>query len=254
MAEHGRDPETPEPGMLSGSDSTPSSARKQVRMGTSAYDREDYKAAIHTFRDVLAEYPGFADVRNKAGLSLAMVGRLEEALEQFDAALGINPNYSEAHLNRAIVLNELERFDEARESFIKAGDSERSWSGDYPAELGNRLAISHARLGDLYLEAGRPIRAADEYEEALNLRPTFLDVRSRLAEAYLQLGEVERAGRELEAILEANPDFVSARIRLGVVLRRLGDIDGAAREWSRAERQDPSDTRARAYLATLGSG
>ncbi len=216
-----------------------------------AFQGDEVDAAVRAFSDVIAEYPGFADVRNKAGLSLALVGRLEEALEQFEAALEINPEYAEAHLNRAIVLNDLERFDEAREAFFMAAEADGKWGGHLPSEIGTRIALAHARLGDLYVDAGQPERAVQEFEEALRLRPTFLDIRGRLAEALLEAGEVPRARGELEEILGANPEFVSARIRYGVVLQRLGDLEGAVREWTEAERLDPSDSRARAYLASL---
>jgi tetratricopeptide (TPR) repeat protein len=222
------------------------SARRLQSVGA-----DEYASALNAFMELLSEYPEFADVRNKAGLSLAMVGRLEDALEQFDAAVEINPTYAEAHLNRAIVLNDLERFDEARDAFTRAAQSDRKWGGDVPSEVGNRLAIAHARLGDLYVEAGKTARAVGEYEEALMLRPMFLDIRSRLAEAFLEIGEAGRAAEELGKILESNPGFVSARVRLGVALQRLGDLEGAAREWTLAADQDPGDTRARAYLANL---
>jgi tetratricopeptide (TPR) repeat protein len=239
-----------------GNDSSHGRARVDALLGDSfippeAFQGDDVAAALRAFSDVIAEYPGFADVRNKAGLSLALVGRLEEALEQFDAALEINPEYAEAHLNRAIVLNDLERFDEAREAFFKAAEADGKWGGRLPSEIGTRIALAHARLGDLYVDAGQADRAVQEFEEALRLRPTFVDIRGRFAEALIEAGEFARARVELEEILEVNPDLVSARIRYGVALQRLGDREGAVREWKEADRRDPSDSRARAYLASL---
>lgn len=227
------------------------SPAKRIGAGIRALEAEDYAAAARTFHDILEENPTLPDVRYRAGLALAMLGRWEEALEQLDMAVTLNPEYAEALLNRAIVLNELGRFDEARESFMRAGSADRRWSAEFPSELGNRLAVAHAKLGDLYLEFDRPARAAREYLEALEIRPTFLDIRSRLAEAYLRTGELERAGLELEAILQENPGFTSARVRLGLVLSRMGDLDGARREWERVMAQNPEDARARAYLAGL---
>ena len=52
-------------------------------------------------------------MHNKAGLCLAMMGEMERALAEFDEALKLNDTYAEAHLNRAIVLNDLGRFEEA---------------------------------------------------------------------------------------------------------------------------------------------
>lgn len=43
-----------------------------------------------------------------------------EALESFDSAILLKPDYAEAHYNRGNALKELERLDEANESFDRA--------------------------------------------------------------------------------------------------------------------------------------
>ena len=52
--------------------------------------------------------------RLNLGAALAMDGRADEALRVFDALLALNPSRDEAQLNRAIVLNQLGRPEEAR--------------------------------------------------------------------------------------------------------------------------------------------
>jgi tetratricopeptide (TPR) repeat protein len=227
-------------------------ARQKVARGISAWEREDYESALEMFIDVLAHFPRFADVRNKAGLCLAMLGRFEEALTHFDVALDENPAYAEAHLNRGIVLNELGRHEEAQEAFSKAGAIDRKDSRAFPSDVGNRIAVTHAQLGDLYLVADRPQEAMEHYRRALEIRPRFSDIRTKYAEALIELGEYEQARAELEAILEPRPGFVGARVRLGVVLQKLDDVDRAIHEWRRCLDEDPSDMRARAYLASVG--
>lgn len=234
--------------------SDPRQARQIVARGVSAWERDDFEAALDTFEAVLAEFPSFADVRNKAGLCLAMLGRHEEALGHFDAALEENPSYAEAHLNRGIVLNELGRHEEAQEAFSRAGELDQRDSRAFPSDVGNRIAVTHAQLGDLYLVADRPRDARDHYERALEIRPRFMDIRSKFAESLIELGDLERARDELETILEERPTFVGARVRLGVVLMKLEDIDRAIHEWRRCLGDDPSDMRARAYLASVGAG
>ncbi len=81
-------------------------ARGAVARGISAWERDDFESALATFEEVLEAHPYFADVHNKAGLCLAMLGRTEQALGHFEAALAINAAYAEAHLNRGIILNE----------------------------------------------------------------------------------------------------------------------------------------------------
>ena len=227
-------------------------ARERVARGVSAWERDDFESALETFLSVLQEHPTFADVHNKAGLCLAMLGRLEESLGHFDAALEQNPVYAEAHLNRGIILNELGRHEEAQAAFSRAGEIDTRDSRTYPSDVGNRIAVTHAQLGDLYLVANQPREAARHYESALAVRPRFMDIRSKYAETLIELGDLDQAKSELETILEARPWFVGARIRMGVVLQKLEDTEGAVREWTRCAADDPDDMRPRAYLASVG--
>ena len=195
----------------------------------------------------------FADVHNKAGLCMAMLGDREGTLAAFDAALALNSGYAEAHLNRGIVLNELGQHEEAQAAFSRAGQLDTRDGTTFPSDVGNQLAVTHAKLGDLYLVADRPAEAAQHYDAAVRIRPRFLDIRSKLAEALMDVGEPERARAELEHILEKNPWFTGARIRLGVVFHRLGYTPRAIVEWKRAAIDDPRDMRPRAYLVSVGA-
>jgi tetratricopeptide (TPR) repeat protein len=226
-------------------------ARQLVARGVSAWERDDFESALETFMGVIREYPQFADVQNKAGLCLAMLGRLDEALDRFDAALEHNSSYAEAHLNRGIILNDLGRHEEAREAFSKAGELDVADSQLFPSEVGNRIAVTHAKLGDLYLVADHPSEALQHYRAALEIRPRFMDIRSKFAETLIELGELDRAKEELDMILDSRPSFVGARVRLGVVLHRLGQDEAAIKEWNRCLKDDPRDMRARAYLASI---
>ena len=227
-------------------------AGQAVAVGVGAWERDDFQAALETFLGVLEDYPNFADVRNKAGLCEAMLGRLEKALLHFDAALEENPSYAEAHLNRGIVLNELGRHEEAHAAFSKSGELDTRDSTTYPADIGNRIAVTHAQLGDLYLAVNQADEAAKHYEAAVNVRPRFMDIRTKFAESLIDAGDLKQAKAELEIILESRPEFAGARLRLGVVLQRIGDTEGAIREWTRCTVDDPQDMRPRAYLATAG--
>ena len=251
MTPRPKKPEYKRPSQGPGSQARSLSLEQMIRIGIAAWDRDDFEIALENFSAVIKKNPGFADVRNKAGLCEAMMGNPQAALEQFDAALGINEDYAEAHLNKAIVLNEMGRFDDAQVSFKRAGELDTRDNPVFPSDGGNRLAIAHARTGDIYLAAGRPAEAAIEYEKALAVRARFADIRSKLAEAYLEVGRIDDARTELETILETRPEFTGARMRLGVVLHRQGDLEGARRAWEQCSEECPDDTRVRAYLAGM---
>ena len=222
-----------------------------IQNGIAAWDRDDFEIALENFTAVIKKYPNFADIRNRVGLCQAMMGNPQEALKQFDRALGINEDYAEAHLNKAIVLNELGRFEEAQTSFQRASELDTRDNAVFPSDGGNRLAIAHARTGDIYLASDRPVEAAIEYEKALAVRGRFADIRTKLAEAYLEVGRIDDARKELDIILEDRPEFTGARMRMGVVLHKLGDLEGARSAWEQCAEERPDDSRVRAYLASL---
>lgn len=231
-----------------------SSVKHLIERGISSWEREDYESALDDFQAVMQEFPLLPDIHNKAGLCLAMLGDYEGALKEFDEAIRIADTYAEAHLNRAIVLQELGRFEEARRHLHRADELDHRDSKEFPSDVGHKIAIAHAKLGDLYLVADHPEEAAQQYKMALEVRARFLDIRTKYAEALMGLGRWSDAQEQLELILQKNPNFTSARLRLGVVLHRQGNEAGARREWQRCVAEDPKDMRAKAYLAAVGGG
>jgi tetratricopeptide (TPR) repeat protein len=221
------------------------------QQGIAAFERREYAIALDHFRTILAERPGFADIRHYAGLCLIFLGQPEEALAEIDRALAANPGYVETHINRALLLQELGRYDEARESFRLAGEHEQHTHARFPAAVTARLANAHAAVGDLYRDAEAFEEAAEQYHAALELRPRFHDIRNKYAAALLELGRPEDARPELERILDWNPRFIAARLNLGLALHRLGLPEEAMLEWQECARQQPDNAQVRAYLAMV---
>lgn len=224
-----------------------------IQRGKQAFEKRNYAAALTDFQEVLRHNPRFADVRHLMGLCLSFLGHPDAALAQFDEAIGLNHRYIEAHINRAITLNELGRFEEAQIAFAQAVAFETESEGPFPAAVSARLANAHAQVGDLYLEAGAAAEAAEQYRAALEIRSQFHDIRDKLAQALMQMGLLEQAAVELHAILAANPRFIAARLDLGLVFFKLGDFTAAAHEWEIAREQQPHNRQVRAYLAMLQS-
>jgi tetratricopeptide (TPR) repeat protein len=225
--------------------------RDQLERGRRAFERRDYSTALQAFREVLEERPDFADVRHLTGLCLSFLGQPDAALAEFDRALELNDQYVEAHLNRALLLNDLGRFTEAAASFERAGYYEYAVAGRFPAAVMARLAQAHAQVGDLYQEAGAPQEAATQYRRALELRPRFHDIRNRLAQSLLQVGDLNGAVEQLRTALAGNPRFVPARLNLGLALYRQGNRTGARREWDECRALEPGNPQVAAYLALL---
>jgi tetratricopeptide (TPR) repeat protein len=219
-----------------------------IARGKECLAQNDYVGAISALREAVEREPGYADMRHLLGLSFGLAGQPEAALEEFDRALALNPSYVEAHLNRAITLNELGRYDEAREAFRLAWDSDHSAGRPFSRSVSARLSNLHMELGDLYADLGSSHEAVEQYRKATELRPDFLDIRTKLARSLMELGEPDEAIDELTGVLAENPGYVEARVTLGLVHYRSGDYNSASAEWQICLQQSPDHPKARAFL------
>lgn len=222
-----------------------------VAAAYAAFERGEYATSLDLARRILSTRPAYADMRNLAGISLALLGDSEAALEELDAAIAINPEYVEALLNRALVLNDLGRFDEAKETLERASAREQSAADGIPAIAAARIANAHAHIGDLYTAVGAHERAWREYRTALELRPNFPDVRHRAGRTLLELGRVKEAVRMLRRVVLDTPSYTPARLDLGLALLRDGDVDAARAEWDACRAEGIDSPQLRAYLALV---
>lgn len=193
----------------------------------------------------------YPDALNLLGLALTMIGRPREGLAAFDRALAGNPRYIEAHLNRAVVLQQLGDAEAAQESFWRAEELGQPDSSGFPVVVANRLANSHSALGDEYREAGALGHAVEQYRAALALRPGFADIQYKLGRALLEQGDHAAAGAALAEALELRPGWLDGMLLRGMALYLQGDLNGAARLWDDAAVRHPEETRIEVYRSML---
>lgn len=211
----------------------------------------DYYGALLVLDDLVGEGRAYADVHHLRGICLSLLDRPTEALAAFDEALAQNPRYVEAHLHRGLVLNQLGRAAEAAGSFAAAREVVAPPVAGLPAHVAARLANEHARLGDLYADAGAMAEAVAEYRRAVTLGPTFHDLRLRLARLLIEAGNPLQAREELERILAVRPEWLEARVQFGLARYLAGDVAGARETWRACQAERPELERVAAYLAMV---
>ncbi len=217
------------------------------------FGNRDYYGTLHCLDDVEVSGRAFADVYQLRGLALSLLDRPADALVEFDRALALNPRYVEALLHRGLALNQLGRADEAAAAFAQASTAAGPPVAGLSSSAAARLANEHARLGDLYAEAGALGEAVLEYRRAVELGVNFLDLRLRLARLLLEAGNPLQAREELDAILAVRPDWIDARVQLGLARYLAGDPAGARGVWRACQADRPDVERIGAYLAMVES-
>src|SRR2546422_9364989 len=160
------------------------------------FQLHDYYGAIHLLEEVLASGRAFADAHHLLGLSYSLAGQNDKALAQFDQALELNPNYIEALIHRAIVLNELGREDEADAALRRAGQLSGETRRGFSSHVAATLANLRAALGDAYAEAGHPPEAIGHKPAALRAGSPLPDLRHKLGRLLLGSRRALSARRE----------------------------------------------------------
>lgn len=223
----------------------------QVARARERFGVRDYHGAVLLLREAVVEGRAYADAHNLLGLSLAMIGQQDEALEALDRAIGLNPRYIEAHLNRAVLLTEMGRVDEARHAYATAEQLDAPDESGFPAMVANRLANGHAVLGDEYREAGGLDEAIAQYRRALELRPGFADIRLSLGRALIERGQPAEAAVVLDEVLAIRTGWLDALLLRGLAAYLDGDLDNAGATWDHAASRHPEEPRVETYRAML---
>ncbi len=86
-------------------------------------------------------------------------------------------------------------------------------------QLDQRNATAFARLGQIWLEEGVPLRAGAFLKNAEELAPKDLDNRLRLARVYVVVGQFAAARKEVLAVLEQSPTNGEALVLLTEMAR-----------------------------------
>jgi type IV pilus assembly protein PilF len=149
--------------------------------------------------------------------------RLEEAAEEFRAALKLDPNLLlRARFPLATALFELHRPAQARREF----ETVRREVGDHPNVM--------YYLGRLDLTEGKFDDAVDKLTEAA-AKPPFPDTDYYLAYAYLKRGDTASAEKWFREASELNPQDSRAEYQLGRLYRNSGRQDEAQKAFALSE-------------------
>ena len=74
------------------------------RIGTLYMEAGNYQEAVHWFREAMEMKGGDLHLRNHLAMSLAGLGRIDEAVSEYEAALALNPSHAPSLLGLGRVL------------------------------------------------------------------------------------------------------------------------------------------------------
>lgn len=249
-----------------------SSPEQLFRDAVAAQQKGDDALAIRKYQELLKLHPEVIEARANLGAALAKLGRFDEAIEQYRAALAKNAGNSALRFNLALAYYKKGALREASEqlnALLRA----------YPdnMRLATLLGDCEARLGrdDQVIAVLKPVEAAhpDDLAVAWLLGSALIRTGHRRdgmvlvekaakqgnsPEAYLLAGQMalkmnlfERARDYGDAAMRLNPKLPGALTLRGMALTYLGDNPGAIAVLRKAIEADPNDFEAQLSLGAV---
>jgi serine/threonine-protein kinase len=202
-----------------------------------------YEDARQELERAITLQPTFEDATRLLGRVLMRLGRIDEGRTQFNKALTIRPNSSFLHSEMGLALYNASRYKEALDAFERA------------IAIAPNSSVTLTQAGVASSAMGDQVKALAYYERATAIQPrpeTF----SSMGTIYYGQGEYQKAANAYEAALLIRPLSSITHRNLGDAYSRLGRTDEAMRAYrqavTRAEAEvavSPTDARAIARLA-----
>jgi tetratricopeptide (TPR) repeat protein len=197
----------------------------------------------HMYSDVVMLYQTTIDKNptcwlayNNLGVVMARNGDLQSAIEHFQQALKIKPNYHEAHNNLAV---ELAKTDQT--AAIQHLERAIQIKSDY--------ADAHYNLGNSFAAEGRTDEAIDQYQQAIRLKPNYVEAYNNQGTVLKRLGRLPEAIELFRQALELNPNYFEVHFNLADALFKQGHAQEAIEHYQQALQAKSDDVDSWASLA-----
>jgi len=173
------------------------------------YNQGQHSAVVEQAQGLTAQYPETFLVWNILGASAFQIGMLDKAIEAYNKALSIKPDYAEAYNNIGVALKSQGMLDKAIEAYNEA----LLIIPDY-AEAYNNMGIALKSQGMLD-------KAIEAYNKALLIIPDYAEAYNNMGNALKSQGKLDKAIEAYNKALSIKPNFAEACINMGIAIEGL---------------------------------
>jgi len=183
---------------------------------------ENYKDAIESYELAIALSPNYAKAFYNLAGTFHEMGDLKASLNSYKSALKIEPK-NEAFLNNLGNLYlDLKEHNKAIECYKKA------------TKIKPDYIEAHYSYGNTLQDQGNLKEAIKCYEKVLQLNPSIFGLHNNLGNIYRVIGNHEKAIKRYKEALNINPEFAEALFNLGITYSEIGDHDNAIESYKLA--------------------
>jgi tetratricopeptide (TPR) repeat protein len=155
--------------------------KEYVLKGNEHHFKKEYSEAIEWYDKAIEINPNYVDAWNNKGIALEYSGKHKEAIEYYDKALQLDPKYVDAWNNKGLALYNSGKHKEAIEYYDKA------------LQLDPGFPIAWNNKGLALYKLGKYDEAIESYDQAIKIMPDY-------ANAWYNKGvTLDKLGRHNEA-------------------------------------------------------
>ncbi len=171
---------------------------------------------VEIYTEALKTNSNNASLHTSLGTILLESGRVDEAIEEFNKALKIQPDaITYGNLGNALLSKN--KFEDAMECFKKG------------IELEPFDCLSYYNMGNIYMSKGQLQEAVVAYSKAVKIRKDYTKAYSNMAVAFAQMGKVDEAIMNFKKALQIDPNDINSMYNLAQTLAGKGEFDEAVK-------------------------
>lgn len=183
--------------------------------------------ALFEIENLFEQCPPDPGTQHTKGVILHDLKKYEDAVNSFNEAINLNPNYASAHHNLGVSLQKLNRDEEAINSFNKT------------INLKSDFFEVYNNLGNSLLKLNRHKESVKNYIRAIELNSLNPLPYNNLAFVYGLLGKYKEAIKNSKKAIKLDSNFVQAHFNLGNMLYRTGEYDKAVKSYKKVLELNP---------------
>ncbi|PSB54070.1 hypothetical protein C7B67_00590 [filamentous cyanobacterium Phorm 6] len=219
---------------------SPDLAGAHWNLGKVYHKHGDIEAAIACFQRTSELNPQLvgADFHFNLANRLFTQGKRDEAIESYEKAIAIKPDWAEAYGNIGSARSQQGDLDAAIVNYQKA------------VALKPELEVLHFNLGNSFLQQNKYEEAITNYQNTLKIKPDWAEVHANLGSCFSMQGRLEEALTSYQEALRLKPDRAEVYCRMGHIQKQDKPLEAIA-HFEKAIECNPKLSEAHQQLCDL---
>jgi len=220
---------------------SPNKARPNNNFGLVLFAEGKTREAIEYFNKAIRITPDFIFFYNNRGAAYAKLGQYQQAIDDYNQAIRLDPQHPGAYYNRGIAYNDSGQYQQAIEDFQSA------------IRLRSNFADAYINLGSIYVKVGQYQKAIENSSHAISMKPRDANGYYNRGFAYGKLGQHQLEIEDYNQTIRLKPDDHEAFFNRGTAYGKLGRPEREIEDYNEAIRLRPNyanayDSRGTFYL------